>query len=354
MQYDMHYYATYAMAAAAGIAQADAQIIATSAQFVDDQNITAWILTRSQEGILGVATAHHPLEAGVRTLFGNGERNDTRPVWVPFHFLPGAQGSNFQERMVCRKDSAVVNQMLDYYLSAETIQAHRAHALHLMGIAAHVYADTFSHYGFSGFSTSANDIELGSMRYHESHSSAILDYIEQKKETFLSAFAETAQLGHGAVLTNPDRPYLKWSFVYRDGTVSERSNPDTFLEACEKLYQRFVQFSCIYYDKPAQPLLAWKELKAAVAALLAREADADTRAQGWVNAMKKGKGALAALPVCSAYDHTAWLDETHECKDKECAAEFIHSNPYRFFVAADYHRNYVLKRLLPSHGLMVA
>jgi hypothetical protein len=42
MQYDMHYYATYAMAAAASIPKADAEVIATSAQFVDDQNITAW------------------------------------------------------------------------------------------------------------------------------------------------------------------------------------------------------------------------------------------------------------------------------------------------------------------------
>ena len=36
MQLDMHYYATYAMARAAGIEPDDARIIATSAQFVDD------------------------------------------------------------------------------------------------------------------------------------------------------------------------------------------------------------------------------------------------------------------------------------------------------------------------------
>ena len=352
MQYDMHYYATYAMAAAAGIEPAHAQIIATSAQFVDDQNVTAWVLTASQEGILGVATAHHPLEAGVRTLFGKSERNDTRPVWVPFHFLPGAEGSNFQEKMVCRQDSAVVNQLLDYYLRAETLEAHRDHALHLMGIAAHVYADTFSHYGFSGLSTEANDVELESIVYHESHSSQILEYIEEKKDVFLGFFAEAAKLGHGAVLTNPDRPYLKWSFRYQDGTLSERSNPETFLQACEKLYKRFVQFACLYYGKPVQPLVAWEALKNPVAALLAMELPADERVRAWMEAMKKGK--LGAIAVCAHYDDKPWLDEIHECKRKHSAAEFVHSNPYRFFVAADYHRNYVLKRLLPSFGLMVA
>lgn len=356
MQYDMHYYATYAMAAAAGISPADAEIIATSAQFVDDQNITAWVLTKSEEGILGVATAHHPLEAGVRTFFGNSEKNDTRPVWVPFHFLPGAQGNSFQEKMICRKDSIVAQTMLDYYLKPETIEAHRDHALHLMGIAAHVYADTFSHYGFSGFRTPLNQVRLGSIRYHDSHSSDIIGYIEKKKDAFLGAFTQAAELGHGAVLTNPDRPYLKWSFTYEDGRRSERNNPETFLQACQALHERFVQFARVYYAQPLhQPLVQWAQLKTPVAALLAREASADERAMAWVEAMKKDwKEPLGSLAVCRAYDDAAWLDETHDFRHQGSTNKFIHSNPYRFFVAADYHRNYVLKRLLPSHGLLVA
>ena len=44
MQYDMHYYGTYAMAAAAGIPKRDAESIATAAQFVDDQNFQRWAI----------------------------------------------------------------------------------------------------------------------------------------------------------------------------------------------------------------------------------------------------------------------------------------------------------------------
>jgi len=351
MQYDMHYYATYAMAAAAGIPPADAEVIATSAQFVDDQNVTAWVLAKSEEGILGVATAHHPLEAGARTFFGNAESNDTRPVWVPFHFLPGAEGDTFPKKMVCQKNGKVVNELLDYYLSTDTMRAHKEHALQLMGIAAHVYADTFSHYGFSGLSDEINQIEPDSMEIDEGHSFGILEHIEKQKDAFVSRFTQAAKLGHGAVLTNPDRPYLNWSFRYKDGTPSQRSNPVTFLEACEALHKRFKQFADMYYDG-VKPLALWDALKVSVKEVISREGTADERALFWVNAMKEGR--LGNIKVCRRYDAQDWLNQVEEFRRSEKAERFASSNPYRFFVAADYHRNYVLKRLLPKHGLMVA
>lgn len=352
MQYDMHYYATYAMAAAAGIPKADAEIIATSAQFVDDQDVTAWVLTKSQEGILGVATAHHPLEAGVRTFFGNIGDNDTRPIWVPFHFLPGAEGNTFQDKMMCQKDSKVANALLDYYLSDVTIKAHKEHALHLMGIAAHVYADTFSHYGFSGLSDESNQVHIESIQFDSGHSQSILEHIAQQKDAFLSTFTQAAKLGHGAVLTNPDRPYLKWSFIYKSGAKSERNNPDTFLDACQALYTRFAQFASLYYDKPPKPLVEWKKLETSVKTILAKEGSADERVQFWLDAMKKEQ--LSSVQACRDYNSVEWINEIEAFRNSDSAAEFIQSNPYRFFVAADYHRNYVLKRLLPKFGLMVA
>lgn len=355
MQYDMHYYATYVMAAAAGIPPTDAQVIATASQFVDDQDITSWVLTHSGEGILGIATAHHPLQAGVRTFFGNSESNDTRPVWVPFHFLPGAQGGSFQEKMVCRKDSLVANDLLDHYLAPATLAQHRPHALHLMGIAAHAYADTFSHYGFSGFSTEFNQVQLNSIRYHESHTAHIIEFIKEKGAAFVGTFTQAARLGHGAVLTNPDLPYLRWSFTYQNGQVCERSNPETFLQACQALYERFVQFASLYYEHPPRRVIEWRALQATVADLLAIEAEADDRALAWKRMLKKGvKGPLSGIAPCADYDHMPWVSQTHAFTKEGSAADFIRSHPYRFFVAADYHRNYVLKHLLPQHGLLVA
>lgn len=354
MQYDMHYYGTYAMAAAAGIPQEDAETIATAAQFVDDQNITSWVLTKSQEGILGTATAHHPLEAGVRTFFNTAEANDTRIVWVPFHFLPGAEGDSFEEKLVCRKDSKVANKLLDHYLSDLVIKVHRPHALQLMGIAAHVYADTFSHCGFSGISSNQNRILNNSIELNSSHSPGILEYLEKRKQAFSSSFTEAASMGHGAVLTHPDRPYLKWSFIYENGKKVEKNNPAIYLEACEALYNRFQQFAKLYYGKEMPTIMKWGQLEPYVKNILAFEAPADARAQRWLDEM--GKGSLNAIPCCRYYDAQEWLSAVEEFRDSDDASQFHESDPYKFYAAADYHRNYVLKRLLPSSeiGLLVA
>ena len=62
MQYDMHYYGTYAMAAAAGIPKNDAEIIAYAAQYVDDQNqmtlnSAKQVAGAIHEAVVGIATA---------------------------------------------------------------------------------------------------------------------------------------------------------------------------------------------------------------------------------------------------------------------------------------------------------
>jgi len=354
MQYDMHYYGTYAMAAAAGIPKVDAEVIATAAQYVDDQNIAKWVLTKSQEGVLGIATAHHPIDAGLRTFHRSPAANDTRLVWVPFHFMPGAEGNNFEEKLVCRKDSKVVNKMLDHYLTELVINVHRPHALHLIGIAAHVYADTFSHCGFSGIRSSQNHIDNDSIQFDDSHSDEILGYIEEKKGAFFSRFTEAAGMGHGAVLTHPDRPYLKWSFRREDGTKIHKNNPEAFMAACKALYTRFRQFTRLYYGKEVPAVMEWDKLEPHVKAILEFEGEAEARVQCWMAAMENG--SLSAIPTCRHYDSSEWLGAVEGFENSETADKFHESDPYKFYAAADYHRNYVLKRLLPREdvGMLVA
>ena len=62
MQLDMHYYATYAMARAAGVEPGHARIIATSAQFVDDNVARSHVDFRDGSRIDQEATAHHPID----------------------------------------------------------------------------------------------------------------------------------------------------------------------------------------------------------------------------------------------------------------------------------------------------
>jgi len=351
MQYDMHYYGTYAMAAAAGIPAQDAEVIANAAQFVDDQDFERWAISKSGEGIFGIATAHHPIDAGIRVSERAENKDDSRAVWVPFHFLPGNEGKSFEEKLIARKDSVVANAMLDYYLKPETIAAHQSHALHLVGIAAHVYADTFSHYGFSGISSDRNLIKTDSLQPDPSHSEGILQHLKEQADKFKAIFAAAPKLGHGAVLTYPDRPYLKWSFEYQNGEPSARTNSETFIEACEALHRRFLQFANVYYEKGAQAPISWQSIQDTVSTIIKKEGAGDERVGFWMNAMSSG--ALQGVRPPRQYRAEEWSDEIKVFESGADGRKFITSNPYKFFTAADYHRSYVLKRLLPSVGLMV-
>ena len=54
------------------------------------------------------------------------------------------------------------------------------------------------------------------------------------------------------------------------------------------------------------------------------------------------------------YDADAWSSEITHFQNEGVSEGLIQSNAYKFFSAADYHRGYVLKRLLPGFGLLVA
>ena len=197
MQLDMHYHGTYAMARAAGLGPEAARIIATSAQFVDDNKAQDHAVFRDGSRIDKEATAHHLLD------LANLDDHDQRRVWVPFHFIPGKVGTTYTERLKCRMDSPIVQEMRDHHLTLSD----RAFSLHLPGIAAHVYADTFAHYGFSGVGSRGNKVDNGSFRFHEevdgtdetvaSLSPDMRGYITGKAERFFASHGE-----HGGLLAN--------------------------------------------------------------------------------------------------------------------------------------------------------
>ena len=110
MQIDFHYYATYAMARTAGCTQAAAKTIATAAQFVDDNAHDSNLMFDDGSSLAVEATAHHVLDVA------NIDPQDQRTVWVPFHFLPGNQGESFTERLICRQNSPIAQEMVEHHL----------------------------------------------------------------------------------------------------------------------------------------------------------------------------------------------------------------------------------------------
>jgi len=348
MQLDMHYFGTYAMARAAGVKDHIARVMATAAEYVDDSDYVNVTLTDGMQ-INAVPTAHHPTD-----LKQNIDSVDQRRTWVPFHFIPGNAGATPEERLVCRMDSDIARQMVDHNIAL----AREDYGYLLAGITAHVYADTFSHYGFSGISSDLNKVEPSSIAL-EVADSGVLDYIRRKAVHFAEKYvvghaANLLRLGHGSVATYPDRPFLKWSFTYSSGGQSgNRPNRETFLLACEKLHGMFGRFAAQYPEAwlDAAAARPFAEISKDVADILAVEADVDGRIEAWQAAAVSGKifhnPARTRIPN---YDPRTFVDELKALHTYD-SARANRTLVYLFLRAADVHRDYVLGSLLPAHGI---
>ncbi len=296
-------------------------------------------------------------------------------------FIPGNIGETYTERLKCRMDSPTVQEMRDYHLTFSD----RAFALHLLGIAAHVYADTFSHYGFSGVSSRGNKVHNSSFRLNEevegldetitALSPDMRNYVTEKANRFFenhgahgglltnikSWFAETVSgaLGHGSVATFPDRPYLVWSFEYERsdaiaGLRSTRNNPVTFLAGCRALHDMFRRFVGMQRDAYGSgDAREFEVIAPHVLDVLRVQGNKDERIAVWRTAAQSGEIFGAAGETIPEYEGDTWNEQWDELNGSEDYRAAMDSPIWRFYQAASLHRTYVLRDLLPKHGLIV-
>ena len=360
MQLDMHYYGTYAMARAAGLKTDAAKSIATAAQFVDDNANKDSVEFRDGARLDAEASAHHAVDKK------NIDPEDQRKIWVPFHFLPGNEGDSFTERLICRKNSRIAGEMLEFVLS----NSKQHYALPLAGIAAHVYADTFSHYGFSGVSSRRNKVDNKSFKFYELNS-AMKTYIERKRSKFEEEYhkegglltnikswiAETfsGALGHGAVMTFPDRPYLKWSFEYENPKAESgiRDNQVTFLEGCEALHGFFRKFAGLREDLAESGFMEFGAIRDDIEHIIGLQAPKQDRINAWKHAASAGKLFAEGDEAIPDYDQNTWHNQRDNLTRSKISEAAIEQDIYKFYQAASVFRNYILRILLPSKGLVV-
>lgn len=352
MQIDMHFYGIYALARAAGMSDAIARKIAYASQFVDDAIDDDYIILDDNRAIVPTMTSHKPID------YRNALSGDQWKVWIPFHFLPGNKGTKFIDKLVCEKDSTPAKRVLDYTLD----RTNGPFWPHMIGIAAHVYADTFAHYGFIGISHENNKVDEKTIRISTKHSRGIMSYLKAKyeefKTRFISGFAEVIPVGHGAVGTYPDRPYLAWEYTYelrKEGSSRKkviRDNFEDFLKGSERIhkyFKRFVQLDPKHGD--AGTGKDWVEIKPAVQDILKTEGPKDKRIEKWVEHL--GKSTFCTTTNTDKgikYDEGLWRARRAEL-ELGSTGLIENSDACRFILAARQYRNYVLTDLLPDIGL---
>lgn len=374
MQIDMHYYGTYALARMAGFEVAQARIIAYSAQYVDDS--TEQDSEPHHDGglLYGIATAHTNTQVIKNNLTNKIQQ---RRVWTPFHFLPGGEGETMQQKLKCGKDSAIAREMFANHIKHGKDSSY---GLHLIGIACHVYADTFSHYGFSGIGSKQNRVDKPMAL--EVQDPVMADYLISKHHGFIRKYGSeglrlrfkkwfsklasaageefSGALGHGGVGTYPDRPYLKWQFSYElTGNVEIRDNPATFLQGCEKVYQQLVAFAKAR-DPKHKVNTEFAAVKDKIEQILRTELPKKAmpnypkgRIDLWKDAITDNVLFQAEQDEALAYDHLEWEQQKQTFHTLASSAQGLELDVYKFHQAATYHRYFVLKDLLPRNGIAV-
>jgi hypothetical protein len=305
MQRDLHYWAPIYLGRKAGIPIGVIRPIAHASQYVDDQTHSNIVLI-GDKAFTPVLTSHRPTD--YRLAF-------TRfilDVWATFHFLPGnLDAKEFMARMMCVKNGPLVKLVLEHALQNKT----KSFGPHLIGIAAHVLLDSFSHDGYIGLSTDLNKIKNGSLRF-EVTSPEIRQHIWEKFGNFMNktvsnaknivvgTVAEIAEIGHAAVYTLPDQPFVSFSYTTENGLLIERNNVDYFLEACECLYAFLIEFAkdTPFWKRPETPA-SWDSISDEVRSLLQKEGCLEEREKNW-------KKVISSSRLCPAesviYSPKAW------------------------------------------------
>lgn len=360
MQIDFHHAVTYITGRLAGFSHDDAATVAHAAQYVDDATDDGAVQFDTGARYVRVTSAHKTLDVRL-----NSNAADNRLVWVPFHFLPGNEApagdadakTAFLSRMVCRPGSPVAYAMLEDVIREQDAPW----ALHRLGIALHTFVDTWAHQHFVGIVDDFNKIESIEIEPLDPYGATPLyGDLTSGVMRFKEYLADHLPVGHAGVLTFPDMPFLKWRFTRKNGEFVERDNRADFLLAAEAMYNVQRRFIARDATVPATSLPAAD--RSAIDDLLRNTLSIDgaSRHQAWLAAIAAGRFSFGPASVQYVeLGEGSWKfqalgkDPDDEADDEVFTFDekFLTSDWKRFHDAVQYHRLFILHRLLPRFGL---
>ena len=357
MNIDFHHAVTYVLARLAGFCCEDADIIAYSAQYVDDAVIDRLVHFKNGATFKPLCSAHKMLD------YRNFDSLANHTVWLPFHFLPGNAGLpegegrdlDFIDKIICFPNSYIAQDMVK-----ECIRNSREpNGLHRLGVTMHVYADTWAHQGFAGVQNVVNVVGyLHDDKISKTLLTKLSSFFEDLFELQASAFVGTSMpLGHGPVLSYPDRPYLTWRYKNYNGVVIERTNWSNCLEAAENMFLVMKRFQL---DNPEAEVEGLSKGALAKFSSLFKEIiddDPEARHQEWLKIIKKGEfdfgsETLSYVPTGpGSWEYDITQGEDIALSKLNYDNNFLRSNWKKFNDALVDHYYYLHRVLFPRYGI---
>lgn len=365
MQIDFHHAITYVVARYAGFAHGNAETIAHAAQYVDDATNDGVLLFDNGAMYARIASAHRMLD------YRNMEKLANHHAWIPFHFLPGNQGkaagtnpdAPFRDKIVCTPNSPVAQDMVRACIADRTL----ANGLHRLGVTMHVYADTWAHQGFSGINDQIN--EVSDVRDENDNPDPSLlhrvqDYFGDFFDDATSQFVgNVLPLGHGAALSYPDRPYLRWFYTNGKGEKVTRDNPQDFLLAADHMCRAMRRYQLGEPDADVAGLSDEQKLTLEQLIRDTKDEDGDVRHAVWLRAIARGQLGFPAVRLnyiakgVGSWKHQAIGDTRRKQKKSQqfpYHPSFLDSDWKHFHDALIAHRHQLLYRILPRYGICAA
>lgn len=352
MQIDGHHTLTYVIARMVGFEHEEANIIAHSAQYVDDATNAGNIEFTNGAMFSRISSAH-----GTYDMKHHLDAQENNLVWVPFHFLPGNEGkmagevqdTSFIKKLICKPYSPVAVDMLSCCLR----DIGKPYSLHRLGITMHVFADTFAHQGFAGVIHDVNKV-----KNLECHNFDMGFFDKLKSETLSRRFP----MGHGAALTCPDMPFLKWSYTNGLGMKVERDNLKLFTDA---FFDLFGQMGAYLADLGREVKNYTDEDVAQIKWNLEnfRDEDGEERHEKWLESIRNGEFSFGKVDLKyiakgeGSWKHKA-INQAKEVDDRDDMFEFndsfMEANWRLFHVALKAHRFDIINDILPKYGICVS
>ena len=352
MQIDFHHTTTYVLARLAGFPRPQADIIAHASQYVDDATSSGTIYFDNKALYHRISSAHKMLDHRNLLALANHQ------VWLPFHFLPGNGGKgmgknpegSFINKIICVPNSFIARKMINKVI----IQQDRLYSLHRLGVAMHVYADTWSHQGFAGVLHSVNEVENAK----ETGNSGV--FSGGLMEIICDVLDDTIPpLGHGRATVFPDIPFLSWEYKNGRGEKIIRNNTDIFLQATEYMFRAMKRYLA------KNPALKVGGINPADKAQIKRlfteikEQDGEKRHQVWLKAIKDGVFSFGPENIFyAARGKRSWkaqaLGTSHDLPVHTYKKKFLASNWKLFHDAVQAHRFSIVNDILPRFGICAA
>ncbi|RGY98602.1 DUF6765 family protein [Clostridium sp. AM58-1XD] len=250
MDFNFHYCTVKVLARKAGFSEEDSQLLASYSQFVDDFDTYRDLhFTEVPEYARHLATegplyyTFHPVTTGFNSLLLDYPRlltlENQKKITVPFHFIPfnslatipRTDRARYRTQPSYIGDSSMISDLMiqarNYYLASGQTRKYKI----CIGLLLHIFADTYAHQYFSGFSGWENEAKLSLCINNENEVNITSSQIP----------AVSFPLGHASILHAPDLTCARFNVELKMSANStepldyQRSNTYDFCQAARNI-----------------------------------------------------------------------------------------------------------------------